>query len=225
MWEYLDIPSNSVQAYYIDLPGHGLSKLPIEKVPSIESMANAVIALVHHYNLNQFDIVGHSMGGYVALHISRLLPHHGKVILLNSNFWDDTPEKKNNRNRVISIVSQNKNLFIQEAIHNLFYDSMSFQHSVLQLIEEAKKMNQEAIIFASEAMRDRVDLSEFAYSNAGQLCCIQGENDTIVHEEEMKKRCNGKIPYVIIPGVGHMSHIENPPVVSATLKDILLDQI
>jgi esterase len=49
----------------VDLPGHGLS--PSLSVLSIEAMAAAVLAEIGQLGLRQFHLLGHSLGGKVAL--------------------------------------------------------------------------------------------------------------------------------------------------------------
>ena len=123
MWKYLDFTDNAIQCIYIDIPGHGKSHVPKETEISIDSIASIIIQKLLKEGINTFDIVGHSMGGYIALSIAKQVDFKPKVVLLNSNFWDDTLEKKKNRDRVINIISSNKDLFIQEAIPGLFVKS------------------------------------------------------------------------------------------------------
>ena len=120
MWEPLklsDIPGTHI---LIDLPGHGNSPLvdPVNE-PSIRFMADEVEKVLTHLNIHDYRIVGHSMGGYVALSLkvhAVLKPKH--VTLLNSNYWSDNEAKKADRLRVARIAYTGKQLFINEAIPN-----------------------------------------------------------------------------------------------------------
>src|SRR5688500_5288349 len=58
-----------------DLPGSGNSGLPAEL--SIESMADAVVALFHHEQIPEAIIIGHSMGGYITLAVAE---NHPQVV-------------------------------------------------------------------------------------------------------------------------------------------------
>lgn len=49
----------------LDLPGHGVSDPP-EKHPTLSSMADAVLAVLHAESLERVDVLGISMGGMVA---------------------------------------------------------------------------------------------------------------------------------------------------------------
>jgi pimeloyl-ACP methyl ester carboxylesterase len=66
MWEFLTSQQIPFQAICIDLPGHGLSQLTDDS-PSLAFMADEVLKVLDFLKLSEFHIVGHSMGGYVAL--------------------------------------------------------------------------------------------------------------------------------------------------------------
>lgn len=225
MWDYLDFSDTGLHCVFIDIPGHGQSSVIENSEISIEFIAELIIEKLSNKGINTFDIVGHSMGGYVALAIAKQVSFKPKVILLNSNFWDDTIDKKNNRNRVISIISRNKDLFIHEAIPGLFVSPNNNIEAIGQLISEAKNISIEGITYACMAMRDRPDLTDFAKSIAHELVCIQGEKDSIVTESDMKSKCANKIPYITIPNAGHMSHIESSHIVQKTITDLLLERL
>jgi pimeloyl-ACP methyl ester carboxylesterase len=225
MWNYLQFPKDVFQCIYVDIPGHGKSAPLKDENASITSLAQSICNELVSKGITTFDLVGHSMGGYVALEIARIVKFSPKVILLNSNFWEDSTEKKLNRDRVISIISKNKDLFIQEAIPGLFINPIAHKSSIETLISEAKDISIEGITYVSLAMRNRSDLTCFAQSIANRLVCIQGEKDAIVTEQEMVLKSVDLIPYITIPNAGHMSHIEASKVVEKTITDLLLDKL
>ena len=63
---FADDLSSLARVITVDLPGHGLSELKTDSC-SIDEMAQAVNKLVDHLKIERINIVGHSMGGYVAL--------------------------------------------------------------------------------------------------------------------------------------------------------------
>ena len=225
MWKYLHFSKEVFQSIYVDIPGHGKSAPLRDENASITSLAQSICNELVSKGITTFDLVGHSMGGYVALEIARIVKFSPKVILLNSNFWEDATEKKLNRDRVISIISRNKDLFIQEAIPGLFINPTAHKSSIETLISEAKDISIEGITYASLAMRNRPDLTRFAQSIANTLVCIQGEKDAIVTEQEMLLKSADLIPCITIPNAGHMSHIEASKVVEKTITDLLLDKL
>ena len=118
MWQGLTLVELGVHCLFIDLPGHGKSKFSITESPElgIEQMAIEVIAVIESLGIKNFDILGHSMGGYVALEVKRLKAKCGKVVLLNSNYWTDSPAKVADRKRIAKLVKSSKLFFLQKAI-------------------------------------------------------------------------------------------------------------
>ncbi|MFZ9658097.1 MAG: alpha/beta fold hydrolase, partial [Crocinitomicaceae bacterium] len=135
MWDYLPLNDLPIQQIRIDLPGHGNSALP-DQVPSIAGMAQAVFEVLDSLAIQSFSVVGHSMGAYVGLELS-MHPGFQQLILLNSNCWSDSEQKKQDRLRVAQIVYKAKDIFIREAIPNLFQSPESSKKESAVLIEEA----------------------------------------------------------------------------------------
>jgi len=220
MWKYLPLEELKVQVIQIDLPGHGESITLKDPIASINLMAKEVLKVIENLELNEFSIVGHSMGGYVALELQMLINQCNKVVLLNSNFWADSPEKMNDRKRIAEIVMNAKSLFLKEAIPNLFSNSANFQKEISDLLLEANELSSEAIAYASMAMANRTDFTQIVHEKKMNLSIIQGEIDRIVPMEKMDLEISSDIDYFILPNTCHMSHIENPLGVMAVLKEI-----
>lgn len=220
MWDYLPLNELNVQVIKIDLPGHGASACLTNEPPSICEMANEVLNVVAELNLELFSIVGHSMGGYVALEVQAIASNCEKVVLLNSNFWSDAPEKQNDRKRIAQIVQTSKNLFLNEAIPNLFTDPMKCEKAIKDLLAEAKGLSSDGIAYASIAMANRVDFSDKIHQSKMNISVIQGEIDRIVPMEKMDVEICADVSYYKLPQTGHMSHVENPLGAMAALNEI-----
>jgi pimeloyl-ACP methyl ester carboxylesterase len=223
MWDFLDTPQIPFQAICIDLPGHGLSQLT-DDTPSIEFMADEVLKVVDHLKLSEFHIIGHSMGGYVALLIKEKRIECRKIVLLNSNFWEDAPEKKLDRIRVADIVFQAKELFLNVAIPGLFYRYSPNDPAVKSLREIADQCQPEAIAYASLAMRERKNHFQTLQNFPNDLLVLQGEFDPLITKEKMEEELEGlAIKLVEIKNAGHMAHTENPSDTALLLIDFLTD--
>lgn len=135
MWEVLPLSELPITALFIDLPGHGKSEL-LDQNPSIHAMAQEVQKVLVHLDIQKFTIVGHSMGAYVGLELSQQ-PGFQKLILLNSNCWSDSEQKKQDRLRVAQLVQHAKSHFIREAIPNLFAEPQLHPFFIEGLMEEA----------------------------------------------------------------------------------------
>lgn len=222
MWGHLGIPIG-YPIVTIDLPGHGKSKDQVSSCSSMEEMAKEVIAVIDELELTNYHLIGHSMGGYVGLELMRLDSRLDKVMLLNSNFWSDSPQKVRDRNRVAEIVLTNKSHFIYEVIPNLFLSPEDFDVNVKELIAEALEMSSVAISKISLAMSRRKDFSDFVNENSGGLTIIQGFEDPIVPVGQMRELLQGtRVNYEELKNVGHMAHFENRERVNSIIEQFLL---
>ena len=218
MWEPLNLTELPGTKLLIDLPGHGKSLLsdPSE-IPSMKFMAAEVGRVISKINPTQYSIVGHSMGGYVALELFANTPKGiskpSHVTLLNSNCWSDSEAKQADRLRVARIAYTGKELFINEAIPNLFARPEAFQKEIAALKQEAKAMTSEAIAYAALAMRTRTDYTSWVMENPSTVRFIHGALDRLVSVEELHQRlmpeADQAAPEIIIlSNAGHMAHWE-----------------
>lgn len=217
MWDSLPLSELPITALLIDLPGHGKSEL-LDQNPFIHAMAQEVQEVLVHLDIKNFTVVGHSMGAYVGLELSQ---HQGfqKLVLLNSNCWSDSEQKKQDRLRVAAIVQKAKYHFVKEAIPNLFSNPLRHALLIEALVQEANLMSPEAIAYAALAMRERADFTEFVNVHPAQFIFVHGKLDRLVSVEEMLHLISG--PSVHFLDCGHMAHVEAKAEVMKVLKNYL----
>jgi len=214
MWDNLHLEKEPFQSILVDLPGHGVSLLQDDSEhPSLNFMAEKVMEVLSFLKIEKYHIVGHSMGGYVALSLKELDPKCKKVVLLNSNFWEDSPEKKKDRVRVADIALKSKDLFVKEAIPGLFYRHSKTDKIVKELTNEALKMNGVSIAYSSLAMRLRMSKNLLLKNDPQDFLIIQGENDPLIEPEVMQKMLSEnklKVKVEMLKESGHMAVFEEP---------------
>ncbi len=209
MWDFLPLKQFQARKIFIDLPGHGKSELHTDfNAPSLQFFTDKVVDVLNFLGVNDFSVVGHSMGGYVALMLKQQLSTCKKVVLLNSNFWADTEQKKKDRVRIADIAFRSKRILINESIPNLFGNPTEYGEAINKLKSEAMEMSSEAIAYTSLAMRERIDFSVEFNSTPGEYFIIHGENDRLVQTKEIESKIKDHSKLYIIPDAGHMAHIE-----------------
>ena len=208
MWDYLSLSELKGKHVLIDLPGHGKSSIIEDQIPSIDSMVESVMSVLSKEGIEEFDVIGHSMGGYVALCLKDRMPRCRRVVLLNSNYWSDSPKKQKDRERVAEIAFASKNYFLKEAIPNLFSKPQKHTREIEQLISEAKNMSSEAISYASIAMKNRRNMRNIL--NKSDYLVIHGRLDKHIQKEHFNLEALGESNFHEIAGAGHMCHIEKP---------------
>ncbi|MEY3411485.1 MAG: hypothetical protein RIQ70_171 [Bacteroidota bacterium] len=223
MWSYLDLNELPAQRIFIDLPGHGKSELTdTSERPSIDFMTEEVMNVLTKLRIESYSVIGHSMGGYVGLLLKEKDNRCEKVILMNSNFWADSEQKKKDRLRIAEIAYKAKRIFIQEAIPNLFAFPENNEIDILRLKEEAMTMNSESIAYAALAMRTRKDFSSDIRSENAPYFVIHGEEDNLATAEQYLTYIKDEHLFVV-KQAGHMSHIEKPGEIQQILRIILLN--
>lgn len=215
MWDALPLSELPITKLFIDLPGHGKSELQ-DLSPSIHTMALEVQKVLVHLDIRNFVVVGHSMGAYVGLELSQQ-PGFQKLILLNSNCWSDSEQKKQDRLRVAAIVQKAKYHFVREAIPNLFSNPESHPHFIKDLVKEANEMTPASIAFAALAMRERADFTAFVNDHPEQFIFIHGKRDRLVSVAELEAKIKG--PRIYLLESGHMAHVEASEELMGILSD------
>lgn len=221
MWNYLSTSHLKYKRIFIDLPGHGGSSTPIG-TPSIAHMAEVITEKLKELGVEKFHVIGHSMGGYVALELAKI-GHVEKLVLLNSNFWEDSIQKKKDRDRVVNIVQKSKDLFIQEGIKGLFAFPENYENEINTLVSWAKVIPIEGIVYATHAMKNRVNHLQICTELGEKLLVIQGEKDQSTPLSSMLELLPTLNQLYIIPEVGHMSYIESPKLVLQKLTYFFSD--
>jgi pimeloyl-ACP methyl ester carboxylesterase len=195
----------------IDLLGHGKTAC-LGYVHTMELMAEIVQAVLKHLRIRRCTIIGHSMGGYVALAYAEQHPDALKgLCLMNSTANADSPEKKINRDRAILTVKQNHKTFIRIAISNLFRpkNRVIFKQQIKKLISEAQETPLQGIIAALEGMKIRQDREALLHFTPFKKLIIAGKKDPVLNIENLRTQTkHTEVKLVEFPD-GHMSFIEN----------------
>ncbi len=195
----------------IDLLGHGQTEC-LGYVHTMEAMAEAVDTILQHLKIRRSIVIGHSMGGYVALAFAEAHPDAVKgLCLLNSTARADSAVKRKNRDRAVKIVKQNHKSFIRIAIADLFRpkNRTIFSKEVRQAKKEALKTPLQGIVAALEGMKIRNDREVLLHFSPYKKMMILGKKDPVLaYPAILEQLINTEVALVELPD-GHMSHIEN----------------
>src|ERR1044071_898967 len=98
LWdETLPLLEDTFDVIAPDLRGFGESTLG-DSSPSMEDYAADIAGLLDYYDIRNTAIVGHSMGGYVALAFTRLYPERVSGLgLISSQVLADAADRKEGR--------------------------------------------------------------------------------------------------------------------------------
>ena len=212
MWDYLaPVITQKNRVICIDLLGHGQTDC-LGYIHSMEDMADAVHHVISELKIRKAIIVGHSMGGYVALAFAELYPEMMKgMVLLNSTSRADSEERIANRTRAIKAVKQNYVAAVRMSISNLFSEE-NREKLIAQIEwvrEEALQTPLQGIIAAQEGMKLRKDREVILHFATYPILLILGKKDPVLNYEENVGQIEGTDVKLVTFNDGHMSHIEN----------------
>ena len=162
-----------------DLPGFGSNvQLPEEK--TIESVAEVVWRELDQNQISDAVLIGHSLGGYVALAMAESRPRAIRGLgLIHSTPFADTPEKKVNRDKVVAFVQNHgSRLFLDQFASGLFYEKNAEQ--IKSFRKKIDSTSLESIIHYAVAMRDRPDRSAVIREMKVPVLTVCGRYDTIL---------------------------------------------
>jgi pimeloyl-ACP methyl ester carboxylesterase len=197
----------------VDLPGHGLSDVYGE-VHSMEFMATAVKNLVDSLDLKKVFLLGHSLGGYVALAFLELFPEYLLgYCLFHSQPFADTPAALEKRRREIEIVKAGKkNMMYPDNIIRMFAPSNleKFSDSLRKSKDIASQIPGEGITAVLNGMMIRP--SRLSFMEDGKIPClwILGLMDNYIPCDII--RANVNLPpnarVIVLKESGHLGFIE-----------------
>lgn len=195
----------------IDLFGHGHSPC-LGYVHTMEKQADMILALIKFLTIKHFSIIGHSMGGYIALAILEKKPKMVKqIVLLNSTSIADNEERKINRERAIAAVKQNHQLFIGMAVANLFSQNSQkkLPNAIERLKEEALNTPKQGVIAALSGMKIRKDRTYLLEENSHKFLIVLGKKDPVLDYESNLSIVKKLQIKQLSLSEGHMSWLEN----------------
>lgn len=208
-----------------DLPGSGQSG-PLSEPGSIDVMADAIKEVLEREQVKTCAVIGHSMGGYVALSLWKRYNVLQSMILFHSHPFADDAAKKDKRDKDIAFIKKNGSApFVKQLIASLFSDHFktSFPHVVRQLIGSYSHALEEGLIYQLQAMRDRPDSSAEWGAGNGRKAIVAGLLDPVIPQEMVTSMAHlsTQTNVLYLKESAHMSMYEQ----TADVADFLLKWI
>jgi len=207
--------SNYARVVSLDLPGHGISEVTGE-VHTMEFMADTVHAVLRVLGIGKSVIVGHSMGGYVALEYLRKYPESvSGIVLFHSGPNPDTEEKKADRQREVNLIMGGKKELIARMFPQVGFAPQNrsrLSDKIEELSDQITLTEDEGIVAALRGMGERHDSNEtLRNSNVPQLF-IFGRHDEYITSEAAQAVASGhpRAQVAWLENSGHMGFIEEP---------------
>ena len=211
IWDdFTDVLSKSFRVVRVDLPGHGGTSV-MGEVHTMALMAEVVKTVLDALKIDKCVMVGHSMGGYVALEFAKQFPDLlAGFCLFHSHAAADNAEAKENRRRTINIVKLNRAGFIQQFIPELFAKSNveKFAGEIQNL--QNQSANTSGIIAALQGMKERAGNLGLLINTKLPVLFIAGKDDSRIPIQNIMAQAilPSHSEMLILGGVGHIGFVE-----------------
>ena len=175
----------------------------------------------------KFSLLGHSMGGIVAMEMYSQEPNRiEKLILMDTNPNSELEEVKSKREPQIKDVSEGRllNVMRDEMKPNYLAQSRN-QSSVLNVcMDMALSLGPDVFINQSRALQTRADQQSNIQSINIPVLIICGSEDKLctVERHEMMHNMISNSELRIINNAGHMPTLEQPRETTEVLKEWLM---
>ena len=209
----------------IDLLGHGRSDC-LGYLHSMELFSETVEAVLKQLRIRKCIVIGHSLGGYVALAFAERNPQKIKgLCLLNATSNEDDQERKQLRTRANMMIQNNFTTMVRMSFTNLFSEvsRVNYADEIKNGLDEALKTSIQGYIAGQEGMKLRPNRNHVLAKNDFKKMIITGRKDPVLEIQksiEEAEKTNSKL--IIFPD-GHMSHIENFAKLIIVLKNFIRD--
>ncbi|MFN0031454.1 MAG: alpha/beta fold hydrolase [Flavobacteriales bacterium] len=216
MWQPITsrISAKNYKILTPELAGHGKRTMINGKI-TIAKFAADIYEQLNWKKGDRAIVIGHSMGGYVAIELCKLLGEDVSAsCLFHSTAMTDSEVKRADRQRAIDAAVANQSLYIRTVITSLFAEKkrVKLREQIEQNIADANAMKLDAITASISAMRERETQIEFLQQRHFPLYYFLGTEDARLPLQDMKTELDmlkGAVSE-IAEKTGHMGHFECP---------------
>ena len=230
LWEQVDMRMPDVPAVLVDAPGFGdspafgLVAAAVGRSPnsSIDTYADAVVASLLREGIERAVVVGHSMGGYVALSLAERYEHLVAGLgLIDTKASADDEEGVANRLRIADEAEESGAKAVAPMVKKLLGKTTQSMHP--ELVAEVRGLlaaaPAEGISWAQRAMARRPDRLEVLKGLEVPALVLRGSEDELSSQEAAEEMAAAlkDCELEVVPEVGHLSVLEDPDAVTAAV--------
>jgi pyruvate dehydrogenase E2 component (dihydrolipoyllysine-residue acetyltransferase) len=210
------------RVYALDLPGHGSSDKDVGD-GSLATLAAAVVGFLDEIEAPSAHLVGHSLGGAVAVAVAGQAPGRVRSLTLLAPAGFGSPPDTEYLRGFSAAVSRRE---LKPLLGHLFADD---RYLTRQLVEDLLRYKRiDGVDAALATLLDSLlDGESQALDHAGRLgsldipaVVVWGADDRILPVPDAVA-VEGAVSLTVLPGVGHMAHVEQPDAVVAAVEEAI----
>ncbi len=216
VWDsFVPLLYKEVRVVTLDLPGHGISVVA-GQTHTMEWLADVVADALKSLGIGRCTLVGHSMGGYVALAFCERHPEMlDGLVLLSSTPNADTPEKQENRLREIALVRAGRKEVLAHVAPSAGFAAENrsrMKDQIEDLAEQVFLTEDDGIVALLNGMRERRDRNEMLRASHVPVLFILGREDDYIplDKAEALVAAHPEAQVAWLGHSGHMGFLEQP---------------
>lgn len=210
--------SDAATVYALDLPGHGQSTKSVSEA-TVDGLAKAVIGFMDAVKIDKAHLIGHSLGGAIAIAVAVQAKERAKSLtLINSaGLGPDI-----NMDYIDGFITSTSRRDLKPALENLFADGSLVSRQMVDDLLKYKRLDGVADVLSAyrdgifAGGRQSVDYRDALKSPGVPVLIIAGAEDKIIPVAHAKSVAGAKVE--IIEGAGHMPQMEQAGKVNALIK-------
>ncbi len=220
--EFVPLLYKRARVVTLDLPGHGISEVKGE-IHTMEYLAGTVKGALDALGVERCTLVGHSMGGYVALAFLEQWPERLEgLVLLSSTPNPDSEEKRENRRREIAIVKSGRKEMLARAAAETGFAAENrarMKDSIEELQEQVFLTEDAGIVALLNGMMERPDRNELLRTTPVKHLFILGCRDEYIPRDaaETMTAAHPEAEVCWLEHSGHMGFLEQPEATAEAL--------
>ena len=229
VWDdFVPLLRDKVRVVTLDLPGHGISMIKGE-IHTMEFLAECVANTMESLGIARYSIVGHSMGGYVALAMcEKYADRIDSITLLSSTTTADSEEKCDRRRREIELVKAGKKSTMARLVPHAGFapqNAKRLADRIADMEELIYITEDEGVIAILAGMISRKDHDETIRRSSIPHMFIFGRHDHYIPNDVAEELANNhpEAKVVWLEESGHMGFFEEPEKCAEAILSMVLN--
>lgn len=223
IWEHQFNLSVSYRILAPDLPGFGASENKADL--AMEEYSDRISAMLDEKKIKKAVVVGHSMGGYIALSFAKRYENRLLGLgLICSQAGADSEEVKNGRLKNAERVAKEGYDFVIETMAEKLVSNKKENKTLTEKLRSImKEGTSEGVCTALSAMAGRKDEFETLRNLSVPVFIAAGKDDLLISSEKSFQMADTskRKTLKIFENCGHMPMMENPKEFNLVLAEFL----